>query len=94
MEINDLVIFTKVAEVGSISKAAEQLGYVQPNITGRLKILESELKKPLFRRTNKGVDLLHAGEILFDYATKILNLMDESKEKILNLNPLLKIYPS
>ncbi|NNU78080.1 LysR family transcriptional regulator [Clostridium estertheticum] len=91
MEINDLVIFTKVAEVGSISKAAEQLGYVQPNITGRLKILESELNKPLFRRTNKGVDLLPAGEILFDYATKILNLMDESKEKILNLNPLLKI---
>ncbi|MBU3076022.1 LysR family transcriptional regulator [Clostridium estertheticum] len=91
MEINDLVIFTKVAEVGSISKAAEQLGYVQPNITGRLKILESELNKPLFRRTNKGVVLLPAGEILFDYATKILNLMNESKEKILNLNPLLKI---
>lgn len=91
MEINDLVIFTKVAELGSISKAAEQLGYVQPNITGRLKILESELNKPLFKRTNKGVILLPDGEILFDYATKIINLIDEAKEKISNYNPLLKI---
>jgi DNA-binding transcriptional LysR family regulator len=91
MEINDLVIFTKVAELGSISKAAEQLGYVQPNITGRLKILENELNKPLFRRTNKGVVLLPDGEILFDYATKIINLIDEAKEKISNINPLLKI---
>ncbi|WP_196592634.1 LysR family transcriptional regulator [Pectinatus sottacetonis] len=91
MEINDLAIFIKTAELGSISKAAEQLGYVQPNITSRLKILESELNKPLFKRTNKGVILLPDGEILFDYAAKIINLVDEAKRKISNCNPLLKI---
>ncbi len=91
MEINDLVIFTKIAELGSISKAAEELGYVQPNITGRLKMLESKLNKPLFSRTNKGVVLLPEGEILLDYATKIIKLMDEAKEKISNHNSLLKI---
>mgnify|MGYP001290593719 CR=1 FL=1 len=91
MEINDLVIFAKVAELGSISNAATQLGYVQPNITGRLKILESELNKPLFTRTNKGVTLLPEGEILLNYATKIIKLIDEAKEKISNHNSLLKI---
>lgn len=91
MEINDLVIFTKVAELGSISNAAKELGYVQPNITGRLKILESELNKSLFIRTSNGVVLLPEGEILFEYATEIIKLIDEAKEKISNHNSLLKI---
>lgn len=91
MEINDLVIFTKVAELGSISKAAKELGYVQPNVTARLKILERELNKPLFRRTNTGVVLLLDGELLLDYATKIINLMDEAKLRISNNNTQIKI---
>lgn len=37
MEINDLIIFKTVASEGSISKAAKELGYVQPNVTERIK---------------------------------------------------------
>lgn len=91
MEINDLMIFLKVAQVGSISKAAEELGYVQPNITGRLKILEEELHTPLFRRTNKGVVLLPAGEVLVEYAMKIVKTIEEAKWKIRNQSPVLRV---
>ena len=45
MEINDLIIFKTVASEGSISKAAKELGYVQPNVTERIKKLEQELKE-------------------------------------------------
>ena len=91
MEINDLMIFLKVAQLGSISKAAEELGYVQPNITGRLKILEGELNTLLFRRTNKGVVLLPSGELLVEYATKIIQTVEEAKEKIQNQHPILRV---
>ena len=40
MEINDLIIFKTVASEGSISKVAKELGYVQPNVTERIKKLE------------------------------------------------------
>lgn len=50
MESNELRIFKAVAEEGSITKAASTLGYVQSNVTARIKQLESELKTQLFYR--------------------------------------------
>lgn len=82
MEINDLIIFKTVASEGSISKAAKELGYVQPNVTERIKKLEQELETPLLHRDNKGVSLLPSGDILLDYTNQILTLLEEAKDKI------------
>ena len=40
MESQELRIFREVARAGSISKAAGQLGYVQSNVTARIKKLD------------------------------------------------------
>ncbi|PEX91470.1 LysR family transcriptional regulator [Bacillus cereus] len=82
MEINDLIIFKTVANEGSISKAAKELGYVQPNVTERIKKLEQELETPLLHRDNKGVSLLPSGDILLEYTNKIVTLLEEAKNKI------------
>jgi DNA-binding transcriptional LysR family regulator len=82
MEINDLLIFKTVVSEGSISKAANELGYVQPNVTERIKKLEQELETPLFHRHSKGISLLPSGEILLDYTDRILNLLEEAKNEI------------
>jgi DNA-binding transcriptional LysR family regulator len=82
MEINDLIIFKTVAEEGTISGAAEKLGYVQPNVTERIKKLEQELEAPLLHRHNKGVSLLPSGEVLLEYANNILTLVEEAKQEI------------
>ncbi len=84
METNDLKIFQKIAQLHSITETAEQMGYTQSNITSRLKILESELKTPLFKRTNKGVEILKSGEILLTYADRILDLIEKAKYEITN----------
>lgn len=82
MEINDLIIFKTVVSEGSISKAAKELGYVQPNVTERIKRLEQELETPLLHRDNKGISLLPLGDILLDYTNRILNLVEEAKNEI------------
>lgn len=82
MEINDLIIFKTVVNEGSISKAAEELGYVQPNITERIKKLEQELETQLLHRSNQGISLLPPGETLLEYTDKILNLLEEAKHEI------------
>lgn len=82
MELSDLRIFQAVARSQSFSKAAESLGYVQPNVTLRIKKLENELKIPLFRRTNRGVETLPSALTLLTYADRILSLMDEAEEKL------------
>ncbi|GAB1770245.1 LysR family transcriptional regulator [Priestia megaterium] len=82
MESPDLRIFKCVAEAKSLSKAAEVLGYVQPHISQRIKNLEGELDTKLFTRTNRGVTLTNEGEALFDYAQRILRLMEEAKAEV------------
>ncbi|PVE71056.1 LysR family transcriptional regulator [Priestia megaterium] len=82
MESQDLRIFKCVAEAKSLSKAAEVLGYVQPHISQRIKNLEKELDIKLFIRTNRGVTLTDQGEALFNYAQRILLLMDDAKAEV------------
>lgn len=84
MESHDLRVFKHVAELQSISRAAEKLGYVQPNISQRIKNLEDELGVKLFRRNNRGVTLTDQGKVLLDYTNQIMLLMDEAKS---NINP-------
>ncbi|MQR85116.1 LysR family transcriptional regulator [Bacillus megaterium] len=82
MESQDLRIFKCVAEAKSLSKAAEVLGYVQPHISQRIKNLEEELDTKLLIRTNRGVTLTNEGEALFNYAQRILLLMEEAKAEV------------
>lgn len=91
MESNDLKIFARVVQLGSISRAAEALGYVQSNVTSRIKALEEELGTPLFTRTNRGVQLLPAGELLYEYTQKILALMNEAVSVISSGNQGLRV---
>ncbi|UNL83747.1 LysR family transcriptional regulator [Priestia koreensis] len=82
MELQDLEIFRAVAAHGTISGAAKALGYVQPHITERIKRLEEAVRSPLFERTNRGVLLLPSGEVLLEYANRILQLVEEAKDQI------------
>ncbi|WP_075981827.1 LysR family transcriptional regulator [Bacillus massilinigeriensis] len=91
MEINDLIIFQTVVKEGSISKAAKELGYVQPNVSERIKKLEQELETSLLQRNNKGISLLPSGEILCNYTEKILKLLDEAKKEIKKSHELYRI---
>ncbi|MDE5054655.1 LysR family transcriptional regulator [Niallia taxi] len=82
MESHELKIFKHVAELQSISKAAEKLGYVQPNVSQRIKNLENELGVRLFMRNNRGVTLTEEGKKLLDYTNEILQLIDEAKTAV------------
>lgn len=79
MEIRDLRIFLSVAQNGSISKAAQELHYVQSNVTARIKHLEERLDTTLFHRKSKGVELTASGHLLLDYAKKIIRLAKEAE---------------
>lgn len=81
MESNELKIFRAVAQTGSITKAAQTLGYVQSNVTARIQQLESDLNTQLFYR-QRGMILTPTGEKLLAYAEKIIYLLDEADKDI------------
>jgi DNA-binding transcriptional LysR family regulator len=78
MELWQLEVFTAVAEERSFSRAGNRLGRTQPAISSAIKLLEVELGEPLFDRMGKSVRLTGAGEILTDYAKRLLRLREEA----------------
>lgn len=72
MDIEKLKALKTAVEIGSITRAAEHMGYSQPGLTGMLKRLEQEVGYPLLRRGTKGVRLTEAGEAVMPYIDRVL----------------------
>lgn len=79
MDLHQLECLVTIAEVGTISKAAEILMFSQPALTRTIKSLEDELGYPLFDRVKNRLVLNDTGELAVEYAKKIL----EDKEKMI-----------
>ena len=82
MELRNLITFIHVAELGSFTRAAEQLGYSQSTISFQIKQLEDELGCLLFERINHTITLTERGHELVSYAHKVRALTDDFKESI------------
>ena len=82
MELRNLITFIHVAELGSFTKAAEQLGYSQSTVSFQIKQLETELECLLFERINHTVSLTERGRDLVSYAHRIRALTDEFKDSL------------
>lgn len=83
MELHQLKTFQTIASLGSFSQAADALGYAQSTVSEHIKSLEAELQTLLLKRAgSRQVALTHAGEMLLNYAQKMLNLEAEIKTEI------------
>ena len=82
MELKNLITFIHVAELGSFTKTAEELGYSQSTISFQIKQLEEELGFLLFERINHTVTLTDKGKELISYAHRIRELTNEYKEHL------------
>ena len=82
MELRNLITFIHVAELGSFTKAADQLGYSQSTVSFQIKQLEDELGCLLFERINHTITLTERGHELVSYAHQVRALTDDFKDSI------------
>lgn len=82
MELRNLITFIHVAELGSFTKAAQQLGYSQSTVSFQIKQLEDELDCLLFERINHTITLTEQGHGLVSYAHQIRALTDDFRESL------------
>ena len=85
MKIEQLEQAVKIAELNSISLAAEELFISQPNLSLSIRKLEQELGYPIFLRTNKGVNPTPLGQNFIDSAKIILMQFHELQKLGANL---------
>ena len=89
MDLLQLRYFKKVAELEHISQAAEQLLISQPSLSKTIRHLEMDLEADLFDRRGKNIYINDNGKIVYKYAAKILQSIDNMTSE-LNDNTLKK----
>jgi LysR family nitrogen assimilation transcriptional regulator len=85
MNSKQLEVFVKVAELGSLSKAAIGLGRAQPILSRQIRELESELKTRLFHRTGRGLVVTETGKRLLTRSRRVLEELNQAEHEVRNL---------
>lgn len=82
MDVRRLEAFCKVYELGSFSKAGQQLFLSQPTISAHVSLLEQELGAPLFDRLGRAVLPTPAGKALYGHARRVFDALREARAEI------------
>jgi DNA-binding transcriptional LysR family regulator len=80
--LHKLAVFRTVYEQGSFNRAAQSLYMAQSVVSQHIHDLEAALGVTLFRRTPRGIQPTSAGDQLYDYAGRILDLVSEAERVI------------
>lgn len=82
MEARLIEYFLRIAELGSINKAAADLRMSQPSLSRWMSLLEHEVGTSLLVRTRQGIRVTDAGQILIDRARPILRELHALRDDI------------
>jgi DNA-binding transcriptional LysR family regulator len=78
MDFDQLTTFLEIAKLGSFSRAGQKLFRSQPAVSAQVRQLEQEYGERLFDRGRRSVRLTSAGETLYEYASRLVNIRAES----------------
>jgi DNA-binding transcriptional LysR family regulator len=83
--LEDLRVFSTVAAERSFSRAARKIGRTQPAISQAIGRLERQAGERLIDRASRDGTLTDAGELLLDYARRLLRLAEEARGAVADL---------
>ena len=80
--MRQLKTFRVVATLRSFNRAALALNYAQSTVSEQIKSLENDLGAPLFDRSGRQITLTPSGELLLQYAQKMIDIEEEARSEI------------
>jgi DNA-binding transcriptional LysR family regulator len=82
MDFDQLSTFVQVSKLKSFSKAGQKVFRSQSAVSAQIRQLEQAYHAKLLDRSAKSVELTPAGEVLFEFAERLLRLRDESMQVV------------
>ena len=90
MELRHLRTIAAVARHGSFSKAADELYLAQSAVSQQVRRFEEELGVEVFRRNSRSVELTAEGEVVLEYAHRVLREVDGLHSELGELTGLVR----
>src|ERR1700728_2784065 len=72
IDLNEMLVFARVVQAGSFTKAAAQLGMPKSTVSRKVFELEERLKTRLLQRTTRKLGLTDIGRTYYDYCARIV----------------------
>ncbi|HWS83330.1 MAG TPA: LysR family transcriptional regulator, partial [Ktedonobacteraceae bacterium] len=88
MNLQNLRVFLKVAELEHVTRASEELHLTQPAVTKVIQSLEHDINLELVERQGRRIVLTHAGRVLQRHARQIFALERQMEEELAALRDL------
>src|ERR1044071_2228191 len=84
LEPNDLLLFARVAEAGSFSRAAQRLEMPKATVSRRVSALEKQLGERLLLRSTRKLSVTEFGQSVLTHARSLADEVDATQALALN----------
>jgi DNA-binding transcriptional LysR family regulator len=81
-DLNEIAVFTQVAQAGSFTAAARVLGMPKSTVSRKVSELEERLQTRLLQRTTRKLSLTDAGRTYFDYGVRIVHELEAAERAV------------
>jgi DNA-binding transcriptional LysR family regulator len=88
MDVNDVLIFARVAQAGSFSRAAQQLKMPVSTVSRRVSQLEEALGVPLLIRTTRSLKITEIGKAYLEHGRAIAVELERAQTLATNLQSI------
>src|SRR5258707_4703258 len=85
MDLNEMVIFTRVVQAGSFTVAAAELGMPKSTVSRKVSELEERLKARLLQRTTRKLSLTDVGRIYYEHCSRIVGEVEDAERAVSSL---------
>jgi DNA-binding transcriptional LysR family regulator len=82
MDLNDVLVFTKVVQAGSFIGASRELEMPKSTVSRKVSELEQRLGARLLQRTTRKLALTDVGRTYFDHATRVVAELEEAERAV------------
>jgi DNA-binding transcriptional LysR family regulator len=76
VDLNDVVVFAKVVQSGSFTRAGRELDLPKSTVSRKVSELEERLGARLLQRTTRSLSLTDAGRAFYEHATRVVSELD------------------
>jgi len=85
MDLNEIVVFTRVVQAGSFIAASAQLGIPKSTVSRKVADLEKRLNARLLQRTTRKLSLTDVGRTYFDQCVRIVSELEDAERMVTSL---------